>query len=514
MMLVATELQTQTQIPLFDMETPLFEAAAVHHARSETYRGYASLNIRPSPKDRLIEEMFPVERMPWVIEEALKTHRDTHDMYIAQHSYMSKLRRTTNLLSLNIGHIDLDIYYSDYADESQAATIDALLRKLDEHKIPLPSYIVSSGRGLQAKWIWNAPVSPKALPRWQAAHRYIVDEVLYEFAADAKAILPTQILRLVGSTNLKTGERVKVVWVNGGDLQNAQTIDFEAWLKAVFPFSRDEVREFKAKFKQYDAWHLQNEQNRALRAELLGANAATARAAREAAWRTLGAAIGMDVEPSKLAVIDDLTAGEIWQRRLNTMDELIKLRGHQHGLPAGSNRHGFVWVAANAFGWINRELARPLLDDLATWTKIHVPSYSHQEAQSVASAVIKRSTEAQGVGTGLYRMAEPTFMSKIGMTEEEAAQLSHASAKRRQEARPRNEGVMGLPPIRGLSFDEYKEVTSDYQRQGAHYSNQQKVAKSAPKREEAHRMSAEGLTVREIGKALGVGKSTVARWLS
>jgi hypothetical protein len=485
------------------------DARLVQHANAGGWRGYATLNRRSDPTATMLEWRFPVDRMPWVIDQALRAHRGTHDLYIAQHSYATDQRSTATLLSLNIAHIDLDVYKSDWAGQSEGVILTALLNRLDAWHIPHPSYIVDSGRGLQLKWLWTSPLSPKSTPRWQAAHRQLVSEVLYEFEADSKAILPTQIMRLVGSKNLASGGRsVRVAWVNGGDLATPVQYDFDAWCDAVLPFTRAEVREFRQRLDQYDRWRAENTANLARLADDQAVRSRSS--ARRQDWDQVAHSLG--VAPAKLAAMDDLVAGEIWQRRLDTMSRLQEIRGYT-GVPEGQ-RHSWVWIAANAMGWVNRGQAKPLKADVLAWAKRFVPTYKPAEALSAAAAVLARAKQQPGFGTGLYRMTEGRFRAELAMSADEADQLQQMAGKNRQRL-DWHEGVMGFEPMRGLSYDEYRAETARRQAEAGRRSAETRSTTYTPdKREQALKASLEGLSTHAIASTLAVNQSTVSRWLT
>lgn len=484
------------------------DARLVQHADAGGWRGYATLNSRPDPSARMVEWRFPVSQMPWVINQALKSYKGTHDLYIAQHSYSCDQRSTATLLSINVAHVDLDTYKSNWAGQPIDSVVSALLKVLDRWQIPHPSYVVDSGRGLQLKWIWTTPLSPKALPRWQAAHRHLVSEVLFEFEADPKAILPTQIMRLVGSTNLASGGRgVCIHWVNGGNLTSPVVYDFETWCDAVLPYTRAEVVEFRKRLAQYDHWRADNTANLA---RLADDQAARSRAnSRRADWDQVSKSLGL--APEKLSAMDDMLAGEIWQRRLDTMRRLHELRGYS-SVPEGQ-RHAWIWVAANAMAWVNRNQPKPLKTDVVAWSKLFIPTYKASEALSAAAAVLARAKQAPGFGTGLYRMTEGRFRAELAISADEAGQLQqHTGTNAR---RPQwNEGVMAFEPMRELGYDEYRVETARRQAEAGRRSAEIRVTTyGEPKRMEAHQMAAQGLGVREIARRLDVNAASVSRWL-
>lgn len=484
------------------LELALTDAQLVQHQQPSaggSWRGYCTLNHRKSGDgERLREVTFPVAELPWFMSKVLKQFSG-EDLYIAQHSYAQRQRRTGDLLSLNLAHVDLDIYKSAWSKAGQAEVVADLLRALEAEEVPLPSYVVSSGRGLQAKWLWTKPLAPQALPRWQAAHKWLVRSggPLDQFGADDKAILPTQILRVVGSVHQGAQAEVKVLWVNGS-LTAPQTYDFDEWCKQVLPYTREQVKEFKSRLAQYHAWDLQNAANLQQAAEVRGRAGAKSQQ-RVQAWNQVAAALG--TTSTALANMDDLVAGEIWGRRLRFMERLCKLRSGVHV----GERHEWIWVAANGLAWVNGGQVTPLRSDLQAWAKRWVPGYEPSEVRSAASAVVKRASSS---GPGLYRMAEATFREKLKVTAGELEALSPvANAPERINA-----GAMGFDKMKGLSFDEYTSETRARQSLAAQRTNLMSRNARAPLVEKAKDMRARGASLQLIAADLGVSLATAHRW--
>lgn len=100
--------------------------------------------------------------------------------------------------------------------------------------LPDPSLLIHSGRGAYLVWLFDDRVhtSSKQKARWGFAMRMLT-ELLRSYGADPQAIDAARILRVVGSTNTKTGElvtlatdyvgrRVNFGWFTGLVLDNTQ----------------------------------------------------------------------------------------------------------------------------------------------------------------------------------------------------------------------------------------------------------------------------------------------------
>lgn len=150
-----------------------------------------------------------IDRLPAVIDQA----DPKLDNYISQAEFCKPNRRVVNLLRLNLSFIDLDIYAVDPRWDGFASTpqmAGALRIFCDDGHIPQPSLIAFSGRGLYLKWLYDGPIPRQALPRWNALQRRLV-ELFQPFGADHRAKDASRVLRLMGTTNTKSGEIVRVL---------------------------------------------------------------------------------------------------------------------------------------------------------------------------------------------------------------------------------------------------------------------------------------------------------------
>jgi len=485
----------------------LEDAWELHHCDDKAgWRGFGTLNYRDAPDAILHEKRFQIDVMPLVIEDAFREMPD-HDLFLSQNSF-SGARNAATLLSINAGYIDLDIYNTSWIEHDKDFVCAQVLAQLDARGIPRPSYIIDSGRGLQIKWIFTEPISPGALPLWVVTHRYLVEEILAEFGADIAAILATQIMRVVGSKNLKNGQTVRKIWP-ANDREPVQKISFSAWSAAILPYSREDVRKYKAEKKanrtQYLQWCKENEANLQRLAE---DNPARARHRAKPVHTKIDQLPGLDISPAAIRAIEDLEVGEVWSRRLELIPRLLKLRGLTE--PAEGTRHKFVWVIANALAWVNRDHTGSLKTDLLAYAKQWVPSYSEAEVLSAAASVLTRSKQKQGWNSGIYKMGETKFREHLMITPEERAALGNGKYKKSENW---SVGSMQLPKMRGLKYDEYVAEVRTRQQAAAARTNEMMQAASAQLRERAFAMHEVGTKQKDIAVALGVSRQAISKWL-
>ena len=126
--------------------------------------------------------------------------------YISLNTFYKPCRRIETVKELNALYIDLDCYNTEF---TKAQIIMNLEDNYFNQSIPIPNFIIDSGRGMYLIWLINK-VPYKALPLWKAVEEYLYNQ-LKEFGADRKALDCTRVLRVPGSNNSKSNTIVTVL---------------------------------------------------------------------------------------------------------------------------------------------------------------------------------------------------------------------------------------------------------------------------------------------------------------
>ena len=166
----------QFSLPLADSlnRSSLPEARLLHEAEAP---GFFALLTKPSPADmehdrrvygkvrrRPRQSSYRIEHLPLVLDR-LDPSRDS---FLSQAQFFHPTRRVIHLWHINLCFVDLDVYKSALAGEDLNHVVQVLRRYCGDEGVPLPSVIISSGRGLYAKWMLERPLPQAALPRWNA----------------------------------------------------------------------------------------------------------------------------------------------------------------------------------------------------------------------------------------------------------------------------------------------------------------------------------------------------------
>ena len=135
----------------------------------------------------------------------LSINLNDKDVYISQNTFNNRSRRLIHLKELKALYIDIDCYKVNLSKEAVKYFMENDLYG----QIPVPNMLVDSGRGLYYIIFLENTVA-EDLPKWQLIEKYLYEK-LKDLGADNKALDATRVLRVVGSTNSKNNELVKVI---------------------------------------------------------------------------------------------------------------------------------------------------------------------------------------------------------------------------------------------------------------------------------------------------------------
>lgn len=226
------------QLPLFDAAT---EAECYH---STAAHGFFALLTDTHGRKR--QSSHRLSDMPLVLD-LLDPHRDT---WLSQAEFDRPNRRIAHLLRLSLLFTDLDTYrVPDLCGRTPEQLAASVLYHCADEGLPTPSLLVFSGRGIQAKWFLDRPLPRRALPRWNACQRFLVER-LSALGADPAAKDASRVLRLVNTVNSKSGEICRVVHVESGADGQPVRYSFEYLAEMLLPAARWEIEQQRQERQQ------------------------------------------------------------------------------------------------------------------------------------------------------------------------------------------------------------------------------------------------------------------------
>ena len=204
-------------------QAELFEPA--EYLDQEGGPGYFSVLTKPygSPHQWSYELRY--------LATIIQTLNPAHDAWITQATFRLPNRRAVNLRTVGLLFADLDTYRRPgLSGKTPEEQLSLLLVFCEQEGMPPPSIVLYSGRGLQAKWLLDEALGPVSLFEWNEMELALV-RLLEPFAADLAARDVSRVLRVDRTTNTKSGQRVRVIYVAGDPPARYSVEDLSAALR-------------------------------------------------------------------------------------------------------------------------------------------------------------------------------------------------------------------------------------------------------------------------------------------
>lgn len=159
------------------------------------------------------EHGYRVQTYHYATSELAKASCQENNLYFALNpmKFINKsIRRDKqHVARLKFLYVDLDIYKSEWKDFTQTQILMQLESEYFDIKIPSPSYVVNSGRGMYLLWRIDEHIN--AQPRWEKVQAFLNSQLI-EFGADRAVVTDTaRVLRIPGSINSKSGSEVFIM---------------------------------------------------------------------------------------------------------------------------------------------------------------------------------------------------------------------------------------------------------------------------------------------------------------
>ncbi|MDM0804694.1 hypothetical protein [Clostridium perfringens] len=150
------------------------------------------------------------------------------DFYCSVNSLNAPGKHSSKYVSkLNAVIIDLDYYNVEHLKELSTSQIINLLE--EDIDFPTPSFYVDSGRGLYVMWLLETTyATTKSKKYWKMIEETLIEQ-FKDFGADSKVKDPARVLRVVGTTNSKSGRRVKLITSNNDNVIRYELSDIATY---------------------------------------------------------------------------------------------------------------------------------------------------------------------------------------------------------------------------------------------------------------------------------------------
>lgn len=153
-------------------------------------------------------------------DRILEAKTKQQDVYVSMQRFYTRKRSAEQTSSISSFFVDIDqlppgVDPMDYATD--------FVEMVYGTGFPPPSYILSSGRGIHAVWLFNKigikrNSTYNATARWKVIQNKIISEVQEKICSviggvvDAAVKDLSRVLRLSGTINSKTGDNVDIIW--------------------------------------------------------------------------------------------------------------------------------------------------------------------------------------------------------------------------------------------------------------------------------------------------------------
>lgn len=131
------------------------------------------------------------------------------NVYISMNTFFKNERKVDCLKRLNTLYVDIDCYKLNL---EKADVLAELEDNYFDSVIPIPTFVIDSGRGLYLIWKLRNE-DRNALPRWTKVQNFLIDTTK-KFGADPACRDSARILRIPFSQNTKSGTDVKILKFN------------------------------------------------------------------------------------------------------------------------------------------------------------------------------------------------------------------------------------------------------------------------------------------------------------
>jgi len=206
----------ETTVLIQDKEDGLGEARLLHPGDA----GWFAV-MRKLPSGHWMSRCHPLSQVETVVGAMARNP----DIYISQASFTAPKRRLALLSQIRAAWVDIDCYNRGQAADQEF--IEEVVERAVSAGLPRPTYVIRSGRGLYAKWIFEHCVDAANLPVWNALQSSLV-ATFRAIGADVRARDAARVLRALGSSNSKAADQapVHMAWTS------SELVDFRQLCEA------------------------------------------------------------------------------------------------------------------------------------------------------------------------------------------------------------------------------------------------------------------------------------------
>ena len=429
------------------------EEASLYHSIDGF--GFFSLNTR-RPGEEMQQTSYKLDQLPSVLE-SIDPESDT---WISQAEFFKPNRQVVNLLRINMLFVDLDTYREPWA---YGRTPDQLVESIKYYcaadGIPIPSLFNFSGRGVQVKWLLDGPLPRRALPRWNACQRHLINRLLF-LGADKIAKDGSRILRVVNTVNTKSNKECKVVQIESDGAGSPIRYNFDYLCEILLPTDRSTIEDSRRNRKQDKNFRC--------------------------------------IPGNKPNGIRPLSSRQLAWDRLEDLRKLISMRGT---VPVGERMLFLFWMIN--FLWLSGATnSNKMYQEACVLANEIDPSWSYREKELKTlhekGKAYEYGEKVDFLGkkyNPLYTPKNSTLIDTFGVSHDEQLQLKTIISKDLSKERKRTRDRKNSEERRRNAGSINREFYEEHARKHYH---------------EVMKLKEEGLSLRDIAEQIGISKSKVS----
>lgn len=434
------------------------EEVACYHDSSKW--GFFSILSGATKKKQV---SYPLSAMAWVLDNL----DPSINSWMSQAEFNKRNRQCVNLLRLPLLFSDLDTYNMSWAaGKSPDQLAQAVLWHCDDAGVPVPSVLVYSGRGIQAKWLLDKPLPREALPRWNAC-QIAITTALKEAGSDPQARDASRVLRLVNTVNQKNGEMCRVVHVATGADGLPLRYGFEYMAETMLPLHRQVITDQRVATAER-----RRQREAGMKMRIVGGNA-------------------------NLSGLHQINYRALAWHRLEDLRKLAELRG---GIEEGARMLNMHWMI-NFLLLSGATNANQMYYEAAALAREIDPSWKHGEGElSTLYAKAQAMERGEWVEFNgqkyppLYTPRNDTIINLFSITDTEQHQMKTIVSRKVSAERHAGRSMAKRRVAGARARADYLEATR-------------------ANRERAIAMHVQGMTQSAIAEAMGVHRNSVSNWL-
>lgn len=198
----------------------------------DLYQCHAALLGAWEGSDSMHDKLFPKESFFTEVQKVI----GKEDFYFSVNSFYCAQRKTANVRHLNSIVLDYDFYK---LDEYKDFTVSEMYHLVQPSLPADPTAVIDSGRGMYI--IFAVEHCPYQVTDLYRSVVTALQESQTQYGADPKATLVTQVIRIPGTVNSRSGKTVEIIEFN------EVRYPISKLAEKVLPFSKDEVSQWKSK---------------------------------------------------------------------------------------------------------------------------------------------------------------------------------------------------------------------------------------------------------------------------